>query len=214
MKPFLIVYASRSGYTHHIAECIADRIRTLAREVQVQDVRTEALPPLKRYSGVVLAAGVHFGHHERDMVKFVRARRRELAEVPTVFLSVSLTEGTATDVHQPDDVRLEARNAARKILDDFAVETGWRPRTAIPIAGAMTRFRHGSPGQQLARRLFHRRLPEGPTPTIAFNDWSALNAAVDGLVREAVAESNSGSSGSRPETSFGHQAVYTTVRDT
>src|SRR5262249_57067276 len=59
MRPFLVVHATRSGHTRRIAERIVDRIRSLAHEAQLQDVRTEALPPLTRYSAVILAAGVH-----------------------------------------------------------------------------------------------------------------------------------------------------------
>ena len=138
MRPILVVYATRTGHTRHIAERVADRIRTLRHEAQIQDVRTEALPSLERYSAVILAASVHLGHHEREMVKFVRARRSELDRLPTVFLSVSLTEAAATDVHRPDDERLDAQRATRKVLEDFVLETGWRPGRSVPVAGALT----------------------------------------------------------------------------
>ena len=80
-----MVYATRSGHTRRVAERIVDRIRTLAHVGQLQDARTEALPPLERYSAVILAAGVHLGHHKPEMLRFVRARRDELAQVPTLF---------------------------------------------------------------------------------------------------------------------------------
>ena len=189
MRPFLVVHATRSGHTRRIAEHIADRIRTLAHEVQLQDVRTEALPPLTRYSAVILAAGVHLGHHDREMVRFVRARRQELNEVPTVFLSVSLTEAAAEDLHRPDDERLEARRATLKILRDFVLETGWQPWRAVPLAGAMDDSISGSFGRMLLRALLPRDLAEEATRGVVFTDWIALNGVVDGLVREAVERS-------------------------
>ena len=189
MRPFLVVHATRSGHTRRIAEHIADRIRTLAHEVQLQDVRTEALPPLARYSAVILAGGVHLGHHDREMVRFVRARRQELTEVPTLFLSVSLTEAAAEDVHRPDDERLEARRATLKVLHDFVLETGWQPRRAVPVAGAMDDSASGSFGRMLLRTLLPRDLAEEATRGVVFTDWIALNGVVDGLVREAVERS-------------------------
>ncbi len=190
MRPVLVVYATRTGHTRRVAERIADRIRTLAHEAQIQDARTEALPPLERYSAVVLAASVHLGHHEREMVKFVRARRRELEKLPTVFLSVSLTEAAAADVHRPDDERLDAQRATRKVLEDFVVETGWRPAKAVPIAGALTDTAYGPLTRVLMRKIAHRQ-PEEPARELVFTDWAALNTIVDNLVREAVERSRS-----------------------
>ena len=189
MRPFLVVYATRGGYTRQIAERIADRIRTLAHEVQIQDARTEALPPLDRYSAVVLAAGVHLGRHDRAMVKFVRARCRELDRLPTIFLSVSLTQAAAADVHRPDEVRLDAQRATRKVLEDFVIETGWHPCEAVPVAGALTGSSHGPLTRILMRKVLRRELPEEPAREVVFTDWTALNRVVDQLVRDAVERS-------------------------
>ena len=188
MRPFLIVYATRTGHTRHVAERVADRIRTLAHEAQIQDVRTEALPPLERYSAVVLAASVHLGHHEREMVKFVRARRRELEALPTLFLSVSLTEAAAADVRRPDDERLDAQIATRRVLDDFVLETGWRPGKSVPIAGALTESAFG-PLTRVLRKIVHRDVPDEPARQVVFTDWAALNVVVDKFVRDAVERS-------------------------
>ena len=191
MKPFLVVYASRSGQTRRLAEGIADRIRTLGHEVQTQDVRTEALPMLERYAGVILAASVHLGHHEREMVKFVRSRRGELGGVPTVFFSVSLTEATAEDVHRPDEERLEARRAVSKVLEDFVLETGWRPQRAVPIAGALADEGHGPLTRLLLRAVARQTLLDDVVREVTFTDRAALNREVDQVVRAGVARSRS-----------------------
>lgn len=187
MRPILVVYATRNGHTRHVAERIADRIRSVRHEAQIQDARTEALPPLERYSAVILAASVHLGHHEREMVKFVRARRSELDGLPTLFLSVSLTEAAAADVHRPDDERLDARRATRKAIEDFVLETGWRPAQAVPIAGALTDTAFGPLTRVLMRKVAHRDLPAEPAREVVFTDWAALNGMVDALVRQAAA---------------------------
>lgn len=190
MRPVLVVYATRHGHTRHVAERVADRVRTLRHEAQLQDARTEALPPLERYSAVVLAASVHLGHHEREMVKFVRARRNELEALPTVFLSVSLTEVGARDVRRPDDERLEAQRATHKAIEDFVLETGWRPPQAVQVAGALTENTYGPLARMLLRRLARRKgLPDEASRDIVFTDWVALNGVVDALVQEAVERS-------------------------
>jgi len=186
MRPILVVYATRNGHTRHIAERIADRIRTLCREAQIQDARTEALPALERYSAVILAASVHLGHHEREMVKFVRARRSELGRVPTLLLSVSLTEAAAADVHRPDGERLDARRATRKALEDFVLETGWRADRAVSVAGALTDTAYGPLTRVLMQKIIHRDVPDQPARRVVFTDWAALNSEVDALVRGAA----------------------------
>jgi menaquinone-dependent protoporphyrinogen oxidase len=187
MRPILVVYATRNGHTRHVGERIADRIRSLRHEAQIQDARTEALPPLERYSAVILAASVHLGHHEREMVKFVRARRSELDRLPTLFLSVSLTEAAAADVHRPDGERLDARAATEKAIEDFVLETGWRPDRSVPIAGALTETVYGPLTRVLMRKVAHRNVPDEPAREVVFTDWAALNSEVDAVVREAVA---------------------------
>ena len=196
MKPFLVVYASRSGCTRRLAEGMADRIRTLGHEVQTQDVRTEALPLLERYAGVLLAASVHLGHHEREMLKFVRSRRGELDGVSTVFFSVSLTEATAEDVHRPDEERLDASRAVSKILADFVLETGWRPQRAVPIAGAIADAGHGPLTRFLLRAVARQTLLDDVVREVTFTDRAALNREVDQLVRTGLARSRS----TQPET--------------
>ena len=186
MRPILVLYATRNGHTRHVAERIVDRIRTLRHEAQIQDARTEALPLLERYSAVILAASVHLGHHEREMVKFVRARRGELDRLPTLFLSVSLTEAAAADVHRPDGERLDARHATQKVIEDFVLETGWRPDRSVPIAGALTDSAYGPLTRVLMRKIVHRTVPEEPAREVVFTDWAALNGEVDALVCAAL----------------------------
>ena len=102
---------------------------------------------------------------------------------------MSLTEAAAEDFHRPDDERLEARRATLKVLRDFVAETGWQPQRALPIAGAMDDSSSRSFGRMLLRTLLPRDLAEEATRGVVFTNWIALNAVVDGLVREAVERS-------------------------
>src|SRR5262249_52473981 len=79
----------------------------------------------------------------------------------------------------------------QKALSDFVRETGWIPGRAVPIAGAMSVFADGRL-RALFRKLVERKQPGDTTPRIVFTDWTALNFAVDGLVREAVERNERG----------------------
>jgi menaquinone-dependent protoporphyrinogen oxidase len=203
MRPLLVVYSTRGGHAGRIAERVVDRIRTLGHEAQLQDVRTQALPALERYSGVIIVASVHQGRHAPALARFVRARRGELQRVPTLFLSVSLTEAAAVDPHRPDDERLEARRAVGKVLEEFERETQWSSEHTVPIAGALSHTLHGPIIQRLVRIL---GLADPAAYEIVFTDWNALNRVVDGLVREAAARSRSAPP-ETPEPAAFHSAV-------
>jgi len=59
--------------------------------VDVHDV--ESVPRffgIDHYEAAILAASVHAGEHEAEMVAFVKAHRDELHRIPTAFVSVSL----------------------------------------------------------------------------------------------------------------------------
>ena len=201
MKPLLVVFATRTGLTRRIAECIAGRIRALSEEVEVQDLRTGALSPLERYSAVVLVASIHLGREVRRVVRFVRTRRAELERLPTLFLSVTLARTADGGPPLPDEEHLEIQRAV-EILEAIARETHWAPETSLPIAGAVTE-RPGLLLRMLTRML---GLPDAPAREVVFSDRSAVNRVVDELVRAAVARSRSAPP-ETPEPSAFHSAV-------
>ncbi len=204
MRPLLVVYATRTGLTRRIAECIAERIHALSQEVQVQDLRTEALPPLEHYSAVVLVASVHLGREIRRVVRFVRARRTELKRLPTLFVSVTLAR-TSAGGPLPDEEQLEVRRAV-EILEALARETDWSPETSVPVAGVVAE----GTGSLLGLLMRLLGLPDAPAREVLFSDRSAVNRVVDALVREAVARSRTAPP-ETPDESVFHSAVEAAV---
>ena len=75
------------------------------------------------------------------------------------------------------------------MLDDFVLETGWRPATAVPVAGALTSSAHVPLTRILMQKLLRRDVPDEPAREVVFTDWCELYRLVDGLVREAVERS-------------------------
>jgi menaquinone-dependent protoporphyrinogen IX oxidase len=56
----------------------------------------------RRIAGAFVAASVHTGKHESEMVAFIERHRGEVDALPTSFLSVSLTAAAAEDAtHAP-----------------------------------------------------------------------------------------------------------------
>ena len=93
MKSICILYATREGQTQRIAEHVAAELRVRGFTVAVTNVRDHAAQSsLNTCTAAILAASVHAGRHEPEMLQFVKEHRGKLECLPTAFLSVTLSE--------------------------------------------------------------------------------------------------------------------------
>jgi menaquinone-dependent protoporphyrinogen oxidase len=193
MKRALVVYATREGHTRKIADHVAVTMRARGREVDVIDA---AAPPpalsLARYRLVVLAASLHMGKHEREMIAFARSHHGDLARVPTALLSVSLSEATVEDPTRPQTARAEAAKAIKSTIDRFLGETELHPTWIVPIAGALPYSAYGWVTRLVMRHI--SKMEGGPTDTsrdYEMTDWVSLDKFVDGML-ESLAQAPEG----------------------
>ena len=181
-----VFYATREGHTRKIAERIAADLRTHGKHVDLFDVRSVVAPDWTKYSVACLAASVHIGHHEREMIAFAKKYRDVLSQLDAAFVSVTLSEAGAEDPARPDVERRAAAADAQRMIDVFVGETGWRPAHALPVAGALVYSRYNF----LVRFLMKRIARKAGAPTDAsrdyeFTDWPALDRFVDELAHRA-----------------------------
>ena len=175
-----VIYATREGQTHRIAEHIASELRAAHVDVDVYDVgRLASSIDWSRYSTVCVAASVHGGHHEREMIAFVKRNRQDLARLGAVFVSVTLSEAGAEDPKAPKERREQSAADAQRMIDVFVKETGWRPARALPVAGALAYSRYNFIIKFVMKRI--ARKAGAPTDTsrdYEFTDWAALDRFV------------------------------------
>jgi menaquinone-dependent protoporphyrinogen oxidase len=175
-----IFYATREGQGKRVAEHIAERLRTLRLDVDVHDVRDSPEPlDTHPYELIFVVASVHVGHHEREIIRFVKAHRLDLVRVAASFLSLTLSEASAEDPAAPAEKREAAAADARRMIEVFVEETGWLPAYALPVAGALTYSKY-SFLIKLIMKLIARRAG-GPTDAsrdYEFTDWAAVDRFV------------------------------------
>jgi menaquinone-dependent protoporphyrinogen oxidase len=175
-----VFYATREGHTRRIAEHIASELRVMRVDVDVFDV--DALPsPIdwSRYASACVAASVHTGHHEREMIAFVKRHREDLERLGAVFLSVTLSEAGAEDPKALPERREEAAADAQRMIDVFIEETGWRPARALPVAGALAYSRYNFIVQFVMKRIARKAgAPTDASRDYEFTDWAALDQFV------------------------------------
>jgi menaquinone-dependent protoporphyrinogen oxidase len=185
-----VFYATREGQTLRIAEHIAAALRIRGIDVDVLDVARLAEPlDWVRYGAACVAASVHLGHHEREMIAFVKRHRAELDRLDAAFLSVTLSEAGAEDPQAPPERRKEAADDAQRMIDVFVADTGWRPTRALPVAGALAYSRYNFVVRFLMKRIARRAgAPTDTSRDYEFTDWAALDRFVaDALTRRLSA---------------------------
>ncbi len=182
-----VFYATREGHTRKIAERIAADLRTRGVPVDVFDVRECPAPDWGKYSTACLAASVHVGKHEKEMVAFARKHRDVLVRLEAAFVSVTLSEAGAENPARAADERRAAAADAQRMIDVFVRQTDWHPAHTLAVAGALAYSKYNP----LVRFVMKQIARKAGAPTDAsrdyeFTDWAALDRFV-GAFADATA---------------------------
>jgi menaquinone-dependent protoporphyrinogen oxidase len=185
MKPILVIYATREGHTRHIAEHVGAKLDEQNRSfVSMDAAHVPHDFSLGDYSGAIVGASLHAGKHEPEMVKFVTAHLKELQELPTLLLSVSLSEVTVEDPNAPPEKRAQAEADVKRTIQKFVDQTGWQPSRVAAVAGALLYSKYNFVIRYVMKQI--TRKAGGPVDTTRdyeFTDWKKLNELVEEFVR-------------------------------
>jgi menaquinone-dependent protoporphyrinogen oxidase len=185
MEKALVMYATRYGQTRTIAQHIA---AALCARGMAADAVDCAAPPcgfsLAGYTAAALCASVCCGKHEREMAAFIRRWRADLDRLPTLFVSVSLSQAGAEDTAALPDRRAKSAVDVRNMIDAFLAEAGWRPCLVKGVAGALAYTKYN----WFMRLIMKRIAKAGGASTDTsvdheYTNWAALNGIIDEFVR-------------------------------
>src|SRR6185312_6496391 len=177
----LVVYATREGRTRLIAEHVAARIQKAGFAADTVDAAE--VPPrfsLDRYCATIVAASVHCGGHEREIVAFVRSHAKELNRMSTAFLSVSLSEASSEDPKATVKQRNKAAADVKEMIDAFVNSTHWQPGQILPVAGAVLFTKYNFLLRLIMKRI-SRQAGAGTDTSrdYEYTDWKTLGDFVD-----------------------------------
>jgi menaquinone-dependent protoporphyrinogen oxidase len=176
MNPVLVLYATREGHTRLVADFAAAVL--LQRKIPTRVLCAKDAPGdlrLGDYAAALLAASVHVGKYESELVDFVTRHRSELDALPTAFISVSMAEAAAENAELSPEQRRGAAEDVQQTIERFCEQAGWRPQRIKPVAGALLYTRYGVL-TRLVMKFISKRAG-GPTDTSRdydFTDWDAL----------------------------------------
>lgn len=192
MKPVALFYATREGQTKRVAEHVAARLRGRGARVELAEV-SSVRPDVAvgRFSAVVLAASVHLGKHEHEMIDFIKAHRAALEGVHTAFLSVSMSEASAELVAATPEQRSAGAAKVRAVLEAFEKETGFRPGVTKAVAGALRYSQYGFIVRLVMRSIARQTgTSTDTTHDVEYTDWDSLDAFADHLLDDLDAEAD------------------------
>ncbi len=168
MAKFLVLYASTHGQTEKIASRITDVLREQGVDAEARRASGADTPDPADFDVIVIGASVHAGHHQREVLDWVKAHAATLNGMPSAFFSVSLSAAEDTD---------ESRDANRTYLDQVTDDTGWTPSERAIIAGAL-QYREYDFMTRLAMRLMMKRggHPTDTSHDYEYTDWGQVEA--------------------------------------
>lgn len=177
MKTACIVYATREGQTRKIAQYLAGALREESfDQVDIRDAQSSAEDiKIGRYSAMIIAASVHGGRHEPEIVDFVKLHRYELDKLHTAFLSVSLSEAGAERANATPEQHARFTADVEQMLSNFFRQTGWIPDAVMPVAGALVYSKYNVFIRFVMKRI--ARKAGGDTDTsrdYEYTDWLSL----------------------------------------
>jgi len=189
MKPVGIFYATREGQTRRIAERLASDFRARGLDAEIRNVadRPDEID-LNEFGFALVAASVHAGAHENEMIRFVKKHRGQLERMPAAFISVTLSEAGAerADATPAERARFEAD--VQGVIDAFVQKTGWHPRRVKPVAGALLYTQYNFLIRFVMKRIARKAGAATDTSRdYEYTDWLALDRFVDELAGELAA---------------------------
>jgi len=191
MKPVAVLYATREGQTRKIAGHIAEGLRKRGLRTVLSNVKDATGTDLPSYSPAILAASVHAGRHEREMLRFVKLNRSELNELPTAFVSVTLSQAGVERPSASAEERKVFTAGVTGVADEFLYETGWRPTHIKPVAGALLYTKYNPLMRFVMKRIAKKAGAETDTSRdYEYTDWAELDRFTGTLASELGAGVN------------------------
>ena len=162
----LILYHSKYGQTHKIADWIAAILRAEGHRVDVINIENIGDSfSLEPFDNVVIGGPLYAAKHSKLLISFVIKNKVKLAKKLTAFYSVSLS--AAGDKSQKAD--------AIRCMDEFLNQANWSPTFKQTFAGSLQYRDYSLFTRWLMKWIVSRA--HGDTDTsrnYEYTDWKAV----------------------------------------
>ena len=161
-----ILYSTTEGQARRIAERVDTELRARGYLTQCESVATAVM--CTKPNALVLIASIHVGKHATVARNFIRSNLPLFNEMPSGFMSVSLSANEAD------------RTRAQGYVTDFMDETGWRPQVITTVAGAIRYTSYNFLKKLIIKRIATESgLPTDTSRDHEFTNWDEVAAFID-----------------------------------
>ena len=186
-----VFFATREGQTRKIAERIADDLRAHEMEVDLHDVRTLRAPiDWAGYTTVCVAASVHAGHHEREIISSPAAIVTNCTVTRPFFCrSRSPKRAPRIRVRQPSVGRGRPPMLIAWLMCLSRKPVGNR-YVRLRVAGELAYSKYNLLVRFFMKRIARaQRAPTDTSHDYEFTDWAAVDRFVADVARTATSAS-------------------------
>jgi len=168
----LLVYGTTEGQTERVVRFVAERFTHQGHQtLTVRAGSAPAVPELRDFDAIVVAASVRAGRYQLAVTQFVKQHLAAIRAKPNAFVSVSLA--AASD--DPSDVA-----GLEKCVAAFSGATGWTPTQIHHVAGAFRYTRYGFITRWVMRRIASRKgMSTDPRRDVELTDWDDVARFAD-----------------------------------
>ena len=177
LKKILVLYATREGQTHKIADRIAQHLSLDNSQVQLlnaREVELTAQLDLESFDLLIFGASMHAGGLEPEIIKFVNQHRQIIAQQQRSFFLVLLSAATKDDQLRSTWLA----DALKKMKQQIQVEF----QDIELIAGALQYSKYPLPLKWVMKRIA-QQAGEGTdfSQDYEYTDWEQVKAYADRL---------------------------------
>jgi menaquinone-dependent protoporphyrinogen oxidase len=161
MPNILIVYSSTDGQTLKIC-CKLKAVIEQLHQVTVISIDDIAQLELTQFDKIVIGASIRYGHHSRQIVKFIKKNEHLLDCKPNAFFSVNLV-ARKLDKNRPE---------TNPYLKSFLRQISWKPKELAVFAGKIDYPSYNSFDRTVIRLImWMTNGPTDPSTVNEFTDW-------------------------------------------
>ncbi|WP_428242364.1 menaquinone-dependent protoporphyrinogen IX dehydrogenase [Gynuella sp.] len=165
MASILILYSTTDGHTAKICRHLQQVIGSCGHSVTLKALAEQGDDRLIDFDRVVIAASIRYGHHAKEVYRFIRVHRDYLNKTDSAFCSVNL-------VARKPNKRLPEQNPyVRKFLQQIS----WQPHQVAIFAGKLNYPLYRFWDRQMIRLIMWMTGgPTAPDTVIEYTDWDAV----------------------------------------
>jgi menaquinone-dependent protoporphyrinogen oxidase len=171
MPRYQVIYTTNDGQTRKVAEFIAKTLREKKAETELIDIRGfRGRLDTAGVKAVFLGSPINAGRYPGRFKAFIKRNLRALSAAKVHLFSVCLSARGDSE---------EALKTARGYPEKLAVETGLRPASVKPVAGALPYTRYNFLKKFLMKKISEASGGEADTTKdFEFTDWGEVGKFV------------------------------------